>query len=242
MEEEEVNKVSYFSGEKMTGGYGGPDIINSCSIKVNKGEIVTILGPNGAGKSTAMKALLGMLNLRQGNVTFDNKDISNLSPQDRVRKGIAFVPQTKNVFTGMSVEENLEMGAFIRDESFQDTLNEIYKLFPILKEKRKQFAGQLSGGQRQQVALGRALMIKPSVLMLDEPTAGVAPIVMDELFNHIIKVRETGVAILMVEQNARQALSIADRGYVLVTGENKFSGSGKELLNDPEVRRSFLGG
>ena len=226
----------------MTGGYGGPDIINSCSINVNKGEIVTILGPNGAGKSTAMKALLGMLNLRQGNVTFDNKDISNLSPQDRVRKGIAFVPQTKNVFTGMSVEENLEMGAFIRDENFQDTLNEIYKLFPILKEKRKQFAGQLSGGQRQQVALGRALMIKPSVLMLDEPTAGVAPIVMDELFNHIIKVRETGVAILMVEQNARQALSIADRGYVLVTGENKFSGSGKELLNDPEVRRSFLGG
>ena len=242
MEEEEVNKVSYFSGQKMTGGYGGPDIINSCSINVNKGEIVTILGPNGAGKSTAMKALLGMLNLRQGNVTFDNKDISNLSPQDRVRKGIAFVPQTKNVFTGMSVEENLEMGAFIRDESFQDTLNEIYKLFPILKEKRKQFSGQLSGGQRQQVALGRALMIKPSVLMLDEPTAGVAPIVMDELFNHIIKVRETGVAILMVEQNARQALSIADRGYVLVTGENKFSGSGKELLNDPEVRRSFLGG
>ena len=226
----------------MTGGYGGPDIITSCSIKVDKGEIVKILGPNGAGKSTAMKALLGMLNLRQGKITFNDTDISNLSPQDRVKKGISFVPQTRNVFTGMSVEENLEMGAYIRDENFQDTLNEIYKLFPILKEKRKQFAGELSGGQRQQVALGRALMITPSVLMLDEPTAGVAPKVMDELFKHIIKVRETGVAILMVEQNARQALSIADRGYVLVTGENKLSGSGKELLNDPEVRRSFLGG
>ena len=226
----------------MTGGYGGPDIINSCTINVDKGEIVAILGPNGAGKSTAMKAMLGLLNLKSGKIIIDGKDISKLSPQDRVKEGIAFVPQTRNVFTGLSVQENLEMGAYLREENFEKIINEIYELFPILKEKKSQLVGELSGGQRQQVALGRALMIKPSVLMLDEPTAGVSPIVMDELFDHILKVKETNVAIIMVEQNAKQALSIADRGYVLVTGENKFSGTGKELLNDPEVRRSFLGG
>ena len=226
----------------MTGGYGGPDIITSCTISVNRGEIVAILGPNGAGKSTAMKALLGLLNLKSGKVLIDGRDISKLTPQDRVKEGIAFVPQTRNVFTGLSVQENLEMGAYLREERFEEIIEEIYELFPILKEKKSQLVGELSGGQRQQVALGRALMIKPSVLMLDEPTAGVSPIVMDELFDHILKVKKTNVAILMVEQNAKQALSIADRGYVLVTGENKFSGTGKELLNDPEVRRSFLGG
>ena len=235
--------MAFFEGIKMTGGYGnGPDIISSCSVNVNQGEIVSILGPNGAGKSTVMKAMLGLVNLKSGKVIINGKDISHLNPQDRVKQGIAFVPQTRNVFAGLSVEENLEMGAFLRDESLQKIIDEIYELFPILKEKKSQLVGELSGGQRQQVALGRALMIKPSVLMLDEPTAGVSPIVMDELFDHIVKVKQTNVAILMVEQNAKQALSISDRGYVLVTGENRYSGTGKELLDDPRVRSSFLGG
>ena len=234
--------MAFFEGINMTGGYGsGPDIINSCSVNVEKGEIVSILGPNGAGKSTAMKAMLGLLNLKSGSVVIEGQDISNFSPQERVQRGISFVPQTKNVFSELTVRENLEIGGFLRKDDIDIVINQIYELFPILAEKRDQVVGQLSGGQRQQVALGRALMIQPSVLMLDEPTAGVSPIVMDELFEHIVKVKKTGVAIIMVEQNAKQALSISDRGYVLVTGENKFEGSGQELLNDPEVRRSFLG-
>jgi branched-chain amino acid transport system ATP-binding protein len=216
--------------------------LHNCSIGVDKGEIAVIVGPNGAGKSTAMKAVFGMLDVRQGGVFLNGNDITKLSPQARVREGMGFVPQTSNIFTSMTVEENLEMGAFIRTDDIKDTMDQVYMLFPILRDKRNQAAGELSGGQRQQVAVGRALMTKPTVLMLDEPTAGVSPIVMDELFDRIIEVARTGISILMVEQNARQALEIADKGYVLVQGANAFTGTGKDLLADPEVRKSFLGG
>ncbi len=233
----------FLIGKAMTGGYGnGPDILHACTIAVERGEIAVIVGPNGAGKSTAMKAIFGMLALRQGSVELDGEDISHLSPQDRVVKGMGFVPQNSNIFPSMTVEENLEMGAFIRTDDFSDTLDQVYDLFPILREKRHQVAGELSGGQRQQVAVGRALMTQPKVLMLDEPTAGVSPIVMDELFDRIIEVARTGIPILMVEQNARQALEIADKGYVMVQGRNAYTDTGKNLLADPDVRKSFLGG
>lgn len=234
--------MSYLRAESMTGGYGGADIIKNCTITVDKGEIAVIVGPNGAGKSTAMKAVFGMLGLREGQVVLGGDDITELDPQDRVTRGMAFVPQNNNVFRTMTVQENLEMGAYIREDDFSKTMEQVFELFPVLKEKRKQLAGELSGGQRQQVAVGRALMTNPSLLMLDEPTAGVSPIVMDELFDRIIEIKRLGVAVLMVEQNARQALAIADTGFVLVTGENRHTGSGRELLANPEVRRSFLGG
>lgn len=235
--------MSFLSATNMTGGYGsGADIIHDCTITVQRGEIAVVVGPNGAGKSTAMKAVFGMLNLRTGNVVLDGEDINHLAPQDRVPKGMGFVPQTSNIFVSLTVQENLEMGAYILNHDVPETLEQVYQLFPVLRQKRRQPAGELSGGQRQQVAVGRALMTRPRLLMLDEPTAGVSPIVMDELFDRILEIANTGIAILMVEQNARQALQIADTGFVLVQGRNRFTDTGRALLDDPEVRRSFLGG
>ena len=234
--------TKFLSCTNMTGGYGGEDIIHGCDIEVDRNQIVVIVGPNGAGKSTAMKAMLGMISLKEGSLILDGSDISKLTPQDRVAAGIAFVPQTMNIFSELTVEENLEMGAFLREDNVRETIEEIYNLFPAMKDKRNQLAGELSGGQRQQVAVSRALMTRPKVLMLDEPTAGVSPIVMKEIFERIITIKNSGVAIVIVEQNAKQALNIADFGYVLVGGENKFSGEGQALLNNQEVRKSFLGG
>ena len=226
----------------MSGGYGGADILSDCSIEVERGKISVIVGPNGAGKSTAMKAIFGMIDLHQGSVLLNGEDISGLAPQDRVRKGMAFVPQSHNVFASLTVNENLEMGAYLRSDDIDSSIQQVYDLFPVLQEKRRQTAGELSGGQRQQLAFGRGLMTQPDLLMLDEPTAGVSPIVMDGLFDRILEIKEADIGILIVEQNARQSLEIADVGYVLVNGENRHTGSGKTLLANSEVRRSFLGG
>ena len=232
----------YFIAKNLTGGYGEVKVIENCEFNVNRGEIVSILGPNGAGKSSAMKAMLGMLKLDSGNVVLDGKDISDLSTQERIRLGISFVPQVNNIFSELTVKENLEMGAFTCSNNIEEKIDSMYDLFPAINEKKNQLAGELSGGQRQQVAIARALMNNPSILMLDEPTAGVSPVVMQEIFHHIVRIKEKNIAILMVEQNASQALNISDRGYILVTGQNAYHGTGQELLSDQEIKKTFLGG
>jgi len=230
------------SGEDLTCGYNKMNILTNCNIGVNKGEIASIVGPNGAGKSTAMKAIFGLLPLRGGKIILDGEDITHLKPQERVLKGMGFVPQNNNIFPSLTVQENLEMGAFISNNNYSDILDYIYNLFPILKEKQFQQAGELSGGQRQQVAVGRALMTKPKVLMLDEPSAGVSPIVMESLFLKIQEIAKQGTSILMVEQNAKQALKISNLGFVLTQGKNLFTDTGNALLANKEVRQAFLGG
>lgn len=226
----------------VVGGYGGAPILNGVNIAIEKSDIGVIVGPNGAGKSTTLKAIFGLLKVTGGTIDFGGENIANSLPDKLVPKGLSFVPQEKNVFTSMSVEENLEMGAFTRADDFSSTMEWVYEMFPVLREKRRQPAGELSGGQRQMVAMGRALMSKPTLLMLDEPSAGLSPRYVIEIFETIQRVNREGVGILMVEQNARQALAFASRGFVLASGQNRFTGTGAELIADPEVAKSFLGG
>ena len=226
----------------VVGGYGGAPILNGVNIAIEQSDIGVIVGPNGAGKSTTLKALFGLVKVSSGSINFLGDDITNALPDKLVPKGLSFVPQEKNVFTSMSVEENLEMGAFTRKDDFSATLDWVYEMFPVLREKRNQKAGELSGGQRQMVAMGRALMSKPRLLLLDEPSAGLSPRYVLEIFEQIVKINASGVGILMVEQNARQALAFASRGFVLASGQNRFTGTGAELIADPEVAKSFLGG
>ena len=228
--------------ENLSGGYGEADILHEVSLEINTGEIVVVIGPNGAGKSTAMKAVFGLLRLSGGSVHLAGEEITNMDPAQVVNKGVCYVPQTNNVFPTLTVQENLEMGAYIRKDDFRPRLAEIYEMFPPLAEKKKQAAGELSGGQRQMVAMGKALMLEPTILMLDEPTAGLSPIYRNEIFQIIRQINASGVPILMVEQNAKQSLAIANRGYVLVDGRNRTTGKGIDLLNDPEIARMFLGG
>jgi ABC-type branched-subunit amino acid transport system ATPase component len=234
--------MSLLKAEGVTSGYGDMEVLREVSIEVGEGQIVSIIGPNGAGKSTLMKTIFGLLRPWKGRVVFQGEEISGLAPDRIVQKGMCYVPQVENVFPSLTVEENLEMGAFILDGDISDRKERVYQLFPLLKERRRQRVGKMSGGERQMVAMGRALMLDPKVLLLDEPSAGLAPKLVDMIFERIIEINRSGVAIVMVEQNARKSLQIADRGYVLANGQNKFEGTGRELLENPEVGRLYLGG
>lgn len=228
--------------ENVTGGYGGTDILHGVSLHVEPGEIVSIIGPNGAGKSTAMKAVFGLITIRKGLIKFKDEVITGLRPDLVVRRGLCYVPQEHNVFPSLSVQENLEMGAFVRSDSIAEDIGKVYELFPPLKDKRKTPAGNLSGGQRQMVAMGRAMMLQPELLLLDEPSAGLSPLFIDLIFERIQEINKLGVGILMVEQNAKQALTFSHRGYILVMGCNRFEDTGQNLLANKEVAEMFLGG
>ena len=226
----------------LDAGYGDLQVLSGVDLAIEAGEYVTIVGPNGAGKSTVMKAVFGLATYMGGEIAFDGEDISGLAPEEVIHRGLSYVPQNENVFAGLSVRENLEMGAYILDSVPQNRLDDVFERFPILEERQSQRAGTLSGGQRQMLAMGRALMLDPELLMLDEPSAGLAPDLVDEMFDRIDDINDAGTAVLMVEQNAKEALSRCDRGYVLVQGENRFTDSGEALLADEQVRREFLGG
>ncbi|HSH41182.1 MAG TPA: ABC transporter ATP-binding protein [Arenicellales bacterium] len=229
--------------DAITCGYGDAEILTDVSASVGEGEIVTVIGPNGAGKSTLMKAVFGLLHPWKGSISYRDRDISRMEPYEIVQLRMCYVPQVANVFTELTVEENLEMGAFVLSDGDVEARKErVFELFPRLKERRRQAAGKMSGGERQMVAMGSALMLEPRLLLLDEPSAGLSPKMVDIIFDRIVRVNEEGIAVLMVEQNARQSLNMAHRGYVLANGENRFEGGGRELLNDPEVGRLYLGG
>ena len=234
--------MSLLQVEEVYGGYGGVDILNGVDLRVEDGEIVVIVGPNGAGKSTAMKAVVGLVKVRQGHVRFDGHEVTGKRPDEVAKLRVCYVPQEKNVFPTLTVHENLEMGAFLRDDDYSKQLEAVYDIFPPLVEKRRQPAGSLSGGQRQMVAMGRALMLEPKLLLLDEPTAGLSPLFTDMIFDKVKEINATGVAILMVEQNAKDALALADRGYVLALGRNSHEDTGANLLANREVAEMFLGG
>jgi ABC-type branched-subunit amino acid transport system ATPase component len=229
--------------DAVTAGYGDTEILRGLSIRVEPHEVVSIIGPNGAGKSTLMKTIFGLLHPREGSITFDGQDITHFAPHRIVRQGMCYVPQVANVFTTLTVEENLEMGAFpLGKADLTESKDRVYSMFPKLRQRRRQLAGKMSGGERQMVAMGSALMLNPKLLLLDEPTAALSPKLVDEIFGRIARISETGISVLMVEQNARQSLNMADRGYVLASGENRHEGTGKELLEDPNVGRLYLGG
>jgi branched-chain amino acid transport system ATP-binding protein len=234
--------VSLIEVRDLHAGYGGAPILNGVNLSIAASDIGVIIGPNGAGKSTVLKTIFGLVSASSGTVRFDAHDITNIEPDALVPLGLAFVPQEFNVFTSMTVQENLEMGAYIRRDDISPAIRSVYAMFPDLEEKRRQKAGELSGGQRQMVAMGRALMSQPKLLLLDEPSAGLSPIYVSQVFQQVKRINDSGVGVLMVEQNARHALGFASRGFVIVNGETRFTGTGPSLLADPEVGRAFLGG